>query len=882
MPKILLEMVAVDRGSLDVFASDELRGTEVTVTRDPEALRFTLVEQLGRSATAAAWAARDATGNRFAIKFALRTEYHTHSLEAEADRVRQLRTPLIAKIIFYGVPQLSPPAFDGTPFYAIVVEWINGPTLKDFLSERDPQFTPEDFRQFTRDLCEILKALRSAQLVHNDLHDANIIVSREVDSLTDEVQQRLVAIDTGQLKTEETRTRLLEKWGEELAAIETASDPSAEAVAPRLAQLRDWISYFSQTDQEWVTCHLCSLFNHLLDSEASRTAQCGRFLIELPTILRTTLDPDPSRRLADPLDIFRAIESAWKSSGEFLPPGMQSPFDLPSAELIRSDRQLMDLFADEYPRLEECRSNSPVYIYGPRGCGKSTILRSLSLKAILNSADPGAELQKVQFTGVYLSCSSELRSRFWLVPETDYDVLAAHVVRYFNLLLVEELTDTLDQIHRWDQSPGAQRFRFGLTDDLAHQCCSTIRDLLDLTNGRARHIRTSHFSHMKSEIRQHRSSLWRKILRREPPTELPNSQLVFDITKALEGLCPFLEQRRLAFLLDDYSNQRIPEQLQRKLNQSITFAKQGAPIFKVSSEYDGLDLAGIQEGREVREVNVGFEYVSLQDRNRWYFLRSLLERRFKYLGHPADMLTIFTLSHIHPAISMAKAIRDAVENKRKFYYHGLDTLSDVCSGDFAMGLDLARRIFEQANVNWKAPSEIAPQIQNRVIRAYASREFEYIRYRSKKGLIKYEIVDRLCWLSHQCVLNKTRRKDGEDVPLVKNHIDISETALQALARFSEEHYELLEELIRKGILFPLETSKSREAHQGTRRFMVRRILLARYDAPLGRDVPIRIDDLERLRTLLTEPKQFAESELARTNASRSGDPQDEDSQPSLF
>ena len=81
---------------------------------------------------------------------------------------------------------------------------------------------------------------------------------------------------------------------------------------------------------------------------------------------------------------------------------MVSPFDLPSAELIRSDRQLMALFSDQYPRLDACRSNAPVYLYGPRGCGKSTILRSLSLKAVLESANPSEELAKIPFIGIYI------------------------------------------------------------------------------------------------------------------------------------------------------------------------------------------------------------------------------------------------------------------------------------------------------------------------------------------------------------------------------------------------------------------------------------------------------------------------------------------------
>jgi serine/threonine protein kinase len=853
----------MDRSRLDTFRQESLSGSEIVISRPGETLRFRLLSLLGPGKTAVAWKALDSKQREFAIKFALREDYHTHSLDAEIDRGSKLSSRLVAKIAFVGIPRFASSENDEADFYAIVVEWVDGPTLYDFLRDTSNRIDPETFIQFTRDLCEVLRVLRQHSLMHNDLHDRNIIINPQRDNLTDEIEYRLVTIDTGQLKTEEKRRELIERWGEKISTLNSIDRKPGDATSQTLEQLREWVGYFSRTDQEWVIFHLCSLFNCLMATSHS-TPKTIRFLDELPDVLRLTIDPDPSRRIDDPVRIFREIESRWNTS-DLKTSGMQTPFDLPSAELIRSDRQLMDLFAEEYPRLDECRSNSPVYIYGPRGCGKSTILRSLSLKAILESKEPLTEIDKVQFTGVYVSCSSELRSRFWLMPGTDYDDLQTQIVAYFNLLLCDELADTFDRILQWDKQSSSTTLTFGMTEDLALQCCEVLKDRLDLPDRHARYFRTSRFGHLRFQIRQERDLVWRRILRREKTNELPNSQLIFDVSKDLERICPFLQHRRLAFLLDDYSNQRIPNHLQRKLNQSITFAKQGAPIFKVSSEYDGVDLQGIQEGREVREVNVGFEYVSLQTSRRWSFLQSLLERRFAYLGTPVDILDVLPLSGIQPAIDMAKAIKQASDTNKRFYYHGLDTISDLCSGDFAMGLDLVRKIFENGRIDWRNPAKVNAQAQHRAIQDYASREFEYIRYRSDKGLLKYEIADRLCWLSHSCVLQKTRRKDDEYLPLVKNHLDIAESALRELEQFSKEHYMLFEEMVRKGVLFPIDTSRSREHHHGTRRYMVRRILLARALAPLGRDVAIKIEDLERLRTLLTDPKQFVESELSRTN-----------------
>lgn len=223
---------------------------------------------------------------------------------------------------------------------------------------------------------------------------------------------------------------------------------------------------------------------------------------------------------------------------------------------------------------------------------------------------------------------------------------------------------------------------------------------------------------------------------------------------------------------------------------------------------------------------------------------------------------------------MAREIRACVEQRRKFHYHGLDTISDLCSGDFAMGLDLVRRIFEQARVNWRSPRAIPPAPQDTAIREYAKHEFEYIRYQSRDGKKKYEIADRLCWLSRECLLTKDRDKNGADVPIIKNHLDIAESAIRQLDTTYGELAALLEELVRRGVLFPLQASRSREKHDATRRLMVRRILLARYSSALGRDVPLRIDDVQRLVFLLTDPNGFVQDELSRTSPPQAPQPND--------
>jgi tRNA A-37 threonylcarbamoyl transferase component Bud32 len=808
-------------------------------------------------------------GREFAIKFVLRAEYQDHSLDAEACRVNSLESRLVAKIDFFGEPTFAGVDGLGNDFYGIVVEWVPGITLQKYVEDDCAEVSPTLFRRLVRDLCEVLQALKAKGLSHNDLHERNILVRRESDVLGGEEMVRLVVIDSGQLKSEERRLELLERWREQLATLQSVFDGKSDSVAEAIEACRTRVEYFGRTDQEWVVYHFCTLFNRMRRNSPAPDAVTRRFIRDLPELLCEMVDADPSRRLDDPTRMYNEMERVWAASTPQPKSSMVSPFDLPSAELIRSDRELMDLFSDMYPRLDACRSNMPVYLYGPRGCGKSTILRSLSLKAILESENPGQELSKIPFLGVYISSSQELRSRFWLMQEEDFEALEGHVVRYFNLLLIEGLVETLDRILQWD-AQDAQAPHFGLTESTSALCAKAIRTRVGLDPAEARYAGLSHFSVLKKQLRRTRDALWLQILDRHVSPVRPDAQMVFDICQELEAVWPLLKTRHLVFLIDDYSNQRIPIALQKKLNQAITFSKQGTPIFKVSSEYDGVDLEGVQEGREVNEVNVGFEYVTLQDQQGNRFLQNVIERRFRYVDAPVDLAAVLPPRGLEPALPMAKDIREAVRNGRRYLYHGLDTISALCSGDFAMGIDLVRRIFEQGRVDWHKPKMIPARIQDTAIREYTKHEFEHIRFHCRDGRKKFEIADRLCWLSKECILTKEREKDGQQVPVVKNHLDIAEAAVRRLEDLYSEHAELLHDLVRRGVLFPLQASRSREGRDATRRYMIRRILLAQYTTALGRDMPIRIDDVQRLVFFLTEPAEFVKNEWAHTSPDDAG------------
>lgn len=851
------------RDCLTELKSDGLSNVNLQIHSAGEVRRYTLQQCVGEGKTGVTWRATDQFNQSWAVKFVVRADYKKHSIEGEVARVNQLLTKHLAKIVFYGEPKFEKDGISESEFYGVVVEWVEGVSLNEYLETSAHAISVPAFLRFARTLCEVVRDLEHNGLTHNDLHDRNIIVSPTVDPLTREKRVELMVIDTGGLKTEERRLALVEEWQAQIEQLKEAEADNKTDLSQSIERLRRWVNWFSRTDQEWIVSHLCSLFNCFVRRMPDLDVCARRFLRDLPDLLDRMVDPDRSRRLHDPRDIFLKVEQLWDEALQLEQPSMTSPFDRLYAELIHSDRQLMDLFSDEFPRLAACRSVDPIYLYGPRGCGKSTVLRSLSLKAVLASEFPTETLKKTPFLGIYISCSAELRSRFWLMPEADYDELEAHIVRYFNLLLIEELVDTLDAMHVWDSNDD-NSFRFGINDAVASDITSRFRNRLGISgDDGGRHVGTTPFAFLKLQVRQERDRVWHEILDRSTTRQRTDAQLLFDLCDELIAACPALDEQTFVFLLDDYSNQRIPVLLQRRLNQAITFAKKGRAVFKVTSEYGGVDLAGVQEGREVLELNVGLEYVALTDQHRWRFLRQVLEKRFEYMGAPVNILDVLPVSNVGTSVAMAKHISECHSSNRPFYYHGFDTISDLCSGDFAMGLDLVRRVFEQGTINWRSPRPVASKIQDQAIERFAAHELDQVRYLAPHGREKYQIVDRLCWLAKECAVTKTTTKDGKSVPLVKIHLDIAETCLNELEANENQAnaWEIFNDLITKGALFPIDTSKSRERRDGTRRFQLRRILLARYGAPLGRHTPIRIDRLPKLLFLINSPDEFVKSEL---------------------
>ncbi|MFO0653344.1 MAG: serine/threonine-protein kinase, partial [Polyangiales bacterium] len=105
---------------------------------------------------------------------AARVEFAQRFL-AEAQTIGQLQHPAVVRAVDFGVSAM--PSGESVPWMAL--EWVDGPTLRQFLEARSGQpMSPPEALALLRPVLEALASAHADGIAHRDIKPANIMLPR--------------------------------------------------------------------------------------------------------------------------------------------------------------------------------------------------------------------------------------------------------------------------------------------------------------------------------------------------------------------------------------------------------------------------------------------------------------------------------------------------------------------------------------------------------------------------------------------------------------------------------------------------------------------------------------------------------------------------------
>ncbi|MGO9273881.1 MAG: hypothetical protein ACLQOO_27180 [Terriglobia bacterium] len=711
-------------------------------------------------------------------------------------------------------------------FVCFIETWVDGLDLLAFLDDYKATVDSSLLLAYVEGMAAALNALQAEGLRHDDLHAGNVMLERPAPgSLRGE--WTLKVVDMGSLKPRDVPTKK------------------------------------EKDDHRHFADQIVTIINTIL-SKKQLSASERYFVSECTHLVGSMLDEDESVALREPRQIRELFELAHSrvfSPRASEPPPLQTPFEYISAEHIADDRLLVDIFAKSCPWLDKVAGPDPCLVTGPRGCGKSTIFRWLSLKAHLHK--PAGEFDQFRIAGFYVSCSSDLQNRLsWIRTDRLAQTFQKEIIHYFNLLVTREVVLTLCLIAGRKDSKSywglGQRQERAIRTFLKEN----IRRSQPLVQG------VSPLRQSLATIEAEMFDCHVQMLRGLNLSWTLSDAFLGDLTATLSREMSFFQKRQIAFLVDDYSTHRIPAPVQVVLNR-VVWERRPTHIFKLSSEKYGTEMndaygATVDITREMVEIDCGREYVALDDQNQRSrartFAADLLENRLraaKYCGSPEELL-----GHSQwPSNSLAKAIRDRDRSSGRTddHYHGLECIADLCSGDVSTLLLVYRWIFEKGGVNQASTAIVPKKFQHQAIESVSRKLLEDIRHHYPHGPDMHTIVQEFGNLVRRILVEGKLIKKGDDrvVPQCPR-IEVDKEA-EAYEQLTAKQQDLARELVRRAVFIEMEPGRSRHRFVPTLRWQLRRVYLPAFGAALHKNDAIKWSPSE-FKFFLSDPVRTCQRE----------------------
>ena len=698
-----------------------------------------------------------------------------------------------------------------------VCNFVDGINLRDYIKKNRSEITIVFIESFLRTMFELLYELKQRKMTHGDLHAGNVLISKSEYDIYDRITFRVTDFGVGEL------TGLLAHTNDYLYTSDT------------LRQLLECIEYQNCESRDRYAYEI--LRHDFLERHLTETDPLADTLAMQPQKMLEKLDSIDGKYLE-------------KTTGEIVTT-LVTPFDYPNCEQIGNSHLLLkNLYSDRLLGLLEIRARSNLMLTGPRGCGKTTVFRALSLEYLISTEDD--QPNRINYIGIYYRCDD----LYFSFPryKTPGRFEALDVPMHF--LIVTLLATVLEQIGTWAKKHFPDEFK--KKEEALVLELWNLFEWPSLNNPNARQLATL-INKLKTKERKRAAKKQNFVhVQTEPVKGYFGPGVMFDACRLIRDKFSFLNDRPFYFFIDDYSHPKITKELQANLNR-LLMHRSSDVFFKLSTEspvsFVREDVDGKQfvESRELDLVNLGLRYIKDDKNQAIEFLDDLFSRRFQRVdGYPVQTLEQLLGSIPRNENATARAFR---EKQGRQNYAGRETIAAMCSGDIHYIIRLVARMVDDyggpdALANSQTPC-IPPQQQHDSIRAAAGSFMESVRTLPRWGKQLAEATATFGSVAHSYLMYETSTNEANEPPHQASRIEPYETL-----NLSEEAQEILDELLRYSILIEDPRGKSRRG-KVVPRFFLRRYLIPHFHLTFSRRDSLELEN-DQIETLLCKPQTFEE------------------------
>jgi serine/threonine protein kinase len=721
---------------------------------------------------------------------------------------------------------------ENVPQACILYQFIHGMNLREY--ERDcPQLITLEFvEMLLKELLEVLQALKETNVAHGDLHEGNIMVANPDPRFI--VQKPRIKVTDFGIGTSNLSKAPRDDY-QDVAMV--CSTLLRKYVDP--AKLEGEDRYFRSR-----------LLTDFLEKQLVETNITIGDFVRNPVKLMENLNEIRAQ--------YKRIEATGTRSK------LEKPFDYLSCEHFGDSFELLQkLYSRNFPGYQELDRRINTILTGPRGCGKTTVFKNLSLKTQLLGKE---HTLPEDFIGIYYHCS-DLSFAFPYTIEKLGDSEQKTITHYFNLALLCEILDTLVIADEHDlrvQQEALDRLQgfiqgWLMTYRNPPVGTSVLRHLLSLMVA------------VKEEFRDNVDKCGMDT--EKWPAEICSMSLlpqdfIMRLCRLLRDCIPWVKETPFYFFLDDYSLPKVSREVQFTLHNFI-LNRYSELFFKISTEsiisFLPQDAKGklFEEGREYEVIDLGDYFLHASGETKQEFMAEVVNNRLKnaeeFEWECRSIQDLMGDASYKTYVELAEAIKSG----KTVRYSGWKTIVDLCSGDIANILRLIRNIFSLSALRGMPELPISDEIQDQSIRETSGEFLEKLKAIPDTGPQIVRIVQAFGEVANHYLKTRRSKNVRTNPPYQAFRIELLETPRLEVGPPDKElvkeplgmaPQKLYNDLVKYGVFIRDVKGKSQRGSVVPRLYL-RRLLIPTFLLTPNKRDHIRVDAKE-FKMLLTEPEKF--------------------------